>query len=167
MKQNSIWKNVYLLSLVPLLSIVLYLGMMVGGLVEELYLWAVVILIAMSGIWGFVGFLFARSRVTLFHSLWIGNLIPITTTVAYFALYIICKFTESASLLDTASLIGGLGTGVFGVVGVIFFTLAPFSLELLQILISFIFQILVFVVGYSIGASRTKKTSVKKIGKKK
>jgi hypothetical protein len=87
----------------------------------------------------------------------IGNFLPILTTLAYLVLYIVAKFAESAVILDTASVIGALGTGVFGVVGAVFYALTPFSIELLQVFVSFIFEILVFVVGYSIGGSVYKK----------
>jgi hypothetical protein len=47
-KQKFVFKQVYLLSLVPVLSVFLYLGMMAGGLVEGVYLWTVIALAAMS-----------------------------------------------------------------------------------------------------------------------
>jgi hypothetical protein len=161
-KQKFVFKQVYLLSLVPVLSVFLYLGMMAGGLVEGVYLWTVIALAAMSVAWAGCGYLFARSRITLFQSTLIANLFPILTTVAYFVLYVIGIFGESEVLMNIASIIGALGTGVFGVVGVIFFALAPFSNELLQILLSFIFNIIVFVVGYSIGGSVGKKKKAQK-----
>lgn len=164
MKEKFVWKNVYLLALVPIVSVLLYLGMLAGGLLEEIYVWTVVALVGMSAAWAACGFLFSRARVTLFHSVCIGNLLPILTTAVYLVLYVVCKFVESEALLNVASVIGALGTGVFGVVGAVFYALTPFSLELLQVFVSFIFQVIVFVVGYSIGASTVKKKN--KIKKK-
>lgn len=157
MKEKFTWKNVYLLALVPVVSVLLYLGMLMSGLLDEIGALTVGFLVLMSIVWGACGFVFSRSRVTLFQSVWIGNLLPILTTAAYFILYIVYKFSESEALYDITSIIGALGTGVFGVVGAVFYALTPFSLELLQVFISFIFQILVFIVGYSIGASVGKK----------
>lgn len=159
MKKSSVWKNVYLLALVPLVSVGLYLGMLMSGLLDEIGVLTIVLLVAMSIVWGACGFAFSRARVTLFHSVWIANLFPILTTAAYFILYIVYKFVESEALFDITSIIGALGMGVFGVVGAVFYALTPFSLELLQVLVSFIFQIIVFAVGYSIGASIGKKKS--------
>ena len=164
MKQKFIWKNVYLLALVPIVSVFLYLAMLAGGLLEEIYIWTVVALVLMSLVWGACGFLFSRSRVTAFQAILIGNIFPILTTTAYFLLYVISKFAESEALFDIASVIGGLGTGVFGTIGNIFYVLTPFSLELLQVFVSLAFEIIVFLVGYSIGGSIGKK---KKSAKKK
>ncbi|MBQ8497906.1 MAG: hypothetical protein IJ489_10710 [Clostridia bacterium] len=164
MKEKFCWKNVYLLALVPVVSVLLYLGMLMSGLLDTIGVLTVVFLVAMSIVWGACGFVFSRARVTLFHSVWIANLIPILTTAAYLILYVVYKFVESEALYNVTSIIGALGTGIFGVVGAVFYALAPFSLELLQVLISFIFQIIVFAVGYSIGASVGKK---KKLAKKK
>ena len=167
MKKNQekfIFKKAYFLALVPVLSIVLYLGMLAGGLLEEIYLWTVISLIAMSVIWVGAGFLFARSRVTLLQSIMIGNLLPIISTLVYFVLYVIGIFGESEPLMDLASIIGALGTGVFGVAGAAFYALTPFSMELLQVLVSLALEIIVFVIGYSIGGSigKKKKTEKKK-----
>ena len=157
MKESFTWKNVYLLALIPLVSVGLYLGMLMSGLLDEISVLTIVFLIAMSIVWGAGGFVFSHARVTLFHSVWIANLFPILTTASYFILYIVCKFVESDVLFDVTSIIGALGMGIFGVVGAVFYALTPFSLELLQVFISFIFQIIVFAVGYSIGASVGKK----------
>lgn len=157
MKEKFVFKPVYFCAFVPIVSVLLYLGMLAGGLLEEIYLWTVLSLILMSIGWGACGFAFARSRVTMLQSILIGNFLPILTTLAYLVLYIVAKFAESAVILDTASVIGALGTGVFGVVGAVFYALTPFSIELLQVFVSFIFEILVFVVGYSIGGSVYKK----------
>ncbi len=163
-KEKFVFKKVYLLSLIPILSVALYLAMMAGGLVEEVYLWTAIALIAMSVAWSACGFLFARSRVTLMQSVLIANFFPILTTAAYFVLYVIGVFGESELLMNVASVIGALGTGVFGVTGVIFYALAPFSIEFLQIFLSLAVELIVFVVGYSIGGSvgKKKKTEKKK-----
>ena len=168
-KEKFVFKKAYMLALVPVLSVALYLGMLAGGLLEEIYAWTVISLIAMSVIWGACGFLFARSRVTLLQSIRIGNILPIITTVVYFVLYIVSVFGESTTLMDIASVIGALGTGVFGVAGAVFYALTPFSIELLQVFVSLALEIIVFVIGYSIGGSigKKKKDEKKKDGKKK
>ena len=162
-QKKAFFKNVYFLALVPFLSIWAYLAMLAGGLVEEIYAGTIVILVVMTLVWGGAGFLFYRSRVTLFHSVWIANFIPIASTLIYFVLYLISVFTESESLINTAEIIGGLGTGIFGVFGILFHALAPFDYGLWEVLISLAMQICVFVVGYSIGGYTKKK--MKKIKK--
>ena len=171
-KKNSFWKNVYLLSLVPLVSIVIYLGMLMGltdsilyipdnGFTVEAFL-SMLILLAMTFVWAFCGFLFSRSRVSIFPAVIIANAIPIVTTVVYFVLYIVYKFCESDTVLGIAEVIGGLGTGIFGILSEFIYLLVPFSMTLWQVFINFAFQIIVFVVGYSIGASMRKKYSLTK-----
>lgn len=162
MKEKFVFKKVYWLTLVPILSVGMYLGMLAGGLLEEIYLWTVIALIAMSVAWAACGFLFSRSRVTLLQSMLIGNLFPIITTIAYFLLYVVGVFGESQAFMDIASIIGALGTGVFGVAGAVFYALTPFSIEFLQVFISLAIEMIVFVVGYSIGGSVGKKKKAKK-----
>lgn len=163
------WSNIYYMALIPLLSIVLYLGMMVGGLIDDdvdIAL-SIVVLVLVSAAWGACGFLFSRSRTTMIVSICIGNAIPIVTTVIYIILYVVSTLNGSLSLANMGSVIGGLGTGLFGFAGTLFYALAPFELEFLQVFVSFAFQIIVFVVGFSIGISRVNKKAKKKTAKKK
>ena len=163
------WSNIYYVALIPLLSIVLYLGMMVAGLIDDdvNIALSIAVLVLASGAWGACGFLFSRSRATMFASICIGNAIPLMTTVIYVILYIVSTLNGSLSLADMGSVIGGLGTGLFGFAGTLFYALAPFELEFLQVFVSFAFQIIVFVVGFSIGISRANKKAKKKTSKKK
>ena len=75
MKNKPTFKKVYLLSLVPLLSIGLYLVSMAFcsdailyfaeyGFTSEVYL-ALGILLAMIAIWAYSGFLFSRSKTKI------------------------------------------------------------------------------------------------------
>ena len=160
MKNKFIFKKVYLLSLVPLVSIGLYLVSMVFcsdailyfaeyGFTPAVYL-ALGILIANTALWSYCGFLFQRSETKIGISVLIFNAIPILTTAAFFILYIVYKTIASEGIYELAQLIGCLGTGAFGIISEVAYMLFAVSV-FMQVFISFSACILVFMMGYAIG----------------
>ena len=160
MKNKLTFKKVYLLSLVPLVSIGLYLVSMIFcsdailyfaeyGFTPAIYL-ALGILIANTALWAYCGFLFQRSKTNIGTSVLIFNAIPILTTAAFLIFYIVYKTTASEALYELAQLIGCLGTGAFGIISEISYMLFTTSV-FMQIFISFAACILVFMMGYAIG----------------
>ena len=137
--KKQIFKPVYLLALLPILSIAVYLMIMGSSNTEEFNFGAAAIIsfIAFTAVWGFVGALFARTRNLLLPSAVISHIIPILTTLAYSVIYIVAQFNESTELEDLAVVIGGLGTGVFGVLGTLLYALIPLSL--FEVYINFIY----------------------------
>ncbi|MBQ9748767.1 MAG: hypothetical protein IJV98_08285 [Clostridia bacterium] len=153
---------VYLFALFPIVSTLLYLGVMALSTTEDFSFTAIALVgfVAVTVAWGFIGALFAKSKNLLLPSTVIAHIIPLTTTVIYAVLSIISQVNESAALEDLAILIGGLGTGFFSIVGTLLYALIPLSL--FEVYINFGFSVLVFIIGYSIGASRTTSSSGKK-----
>ena len=160
MKNKFNFKKAYLLSLVPLVSIGLYLVSMVFcsdailyfaeyGFTSEIYL-ALGILIANIALWAYCGFLFRRSETKIGISTLVFNAIPILTTLIFFVLYIVYKINASEELYAIAQLIGCLGTGAFGILSEISYMLFSISV-VMQVFISFAACILVFMMGYAIG----------------
>ena len=160
MKNKFIFKKVYLLSLVPLLSIAVYLASMIfcsdailyfpeTGFTSEIYL-ALGILIGSIALWAYCGFLFSRSNVKIGYSVLIANAIPILSTAAFFVLYIIYLSNGSEPVFEIAQLIGCLGSGAFGIVSEVVYMLFSVSV-LLQVFISFAVCVIVFMLGYAIG----------------
>ena len=160
MKNKFIFKKAYLLSLVPLVSIGLYLVSMIFcsdailyfaeyGFTPAIYL-ALGILIANTALWAYCGFLFQRSKTNIGISVLIFNAIPILTTAVFLILYIVYKIGASEALYEWAQLIGCLGTGAFGIISEVSYMLFATSV-FMQIFISFAACILVFMMGYAIG----------------
>ncbi len=147
------FKLVYLSALLPLVSTALYLLLMFTSQVEEFFFQLPTILafIAVCAGWGFLGAAFAKSKTLLFPSVVIAHIIPTITTVAYTILYIAAQFKESEELQSISELIGILGTGLFSVIGSLLYAIIPLSL--FEVYIDFVFSVLVFIVGYTIGAS--------------
>ncbi len=150
---KKILKPVYLTALFPLASTALYLALMGLSTTEDFGFGVLAIIgfLAVTVAWGFIGLLFAKSKVLLFPATLIANIIPIITTIVYAVLFCISQVTESDAMLETAEIIGGLGTGFFGILGTLLYALIP--LALFEVFINFGFSILVFIIGYSIGAS--------------
>ena len=160
MKNKFIFKKAYLLSLVPLVSIGLYLVSMIFcsdailyfaeyGFTPAVYL-ALGILIANTALWAYCGFLFQRSKTKIGISTLIFNVIPILTTAAFVILYVVYKTTASEAIYELAQLIGCLGTGAFGIISEVAYMLFSVSI-FMQVFISFAACILVFMMGYAIG----------------
>ncbi len=151
--KKPIFKTVYLTALFPLVSTALYLALMGLSTTEDFSFGALAILgfLAVTAAWGFVGALFAKSRCLMLPSAIIAHIIPIITTLIYTVLRVISQIGESETLEGIADVIGGLGTGMFGLVGTFLYALIPMTL--FEVYINFIFSILVFVIGYAIGAS--------------
>ncbi len=160
MKNKFTFKKVYLLSLMPLVSIGLYLISLIFcsdailyfaeyGFTPAVYL-ALGILIANIALWAYCGFLFRRSDTKIGVSTLIFNAIPILTTVVFFILHIVYKTNASEELYSVAQLIGCLGTGAFGILSEIVYMLFSTSV-FMQVFISFAACILVFMMGYAIG----------------
>ena len=170
MKNKFNFKAVYLLSLVPLLSIALYLISMVFcseailyfaeyGFTTPVYI-ALGILLGMTALWAYCGLRFSRSGVKIGISVLIANAIPILTTAVFFVLYIVYKSNGSEDLFAIAQLIGCLGTGAFGIVSEIVYMIFSVSV-LLQVFIGFAVCILVFMLGYAIGGPVDRKVKDK------
>ncbi len=171
MKNKFTFKKVYLLSLVPILSIGLYLVSMVFcsdailyfaeyGFTPEVYL-ALGILIATIALWAYCGFLFSRSKTSIGISTLIANAIPILATAVFFILYIVYKINGSEKLLEIAQMIGYLGNGAFGIVSEIVYMLFSNTSGMMQVFISFACCVLVFMMGYAIGGPIEAKTKDK------
>ena len=165
MKNKFTFKAVYLLSLVPLVSIGLYLVSMAFcsdailyfaeyGFTPEIYL-ALGILIAQIALWAFCGFLFSRSKTKLSVSVLVANLIPILATLTFFALYIVYKSNGSEKLYELAQLIGCLGNGAFGIISEVVYMLFANISVMIQVFISFCSCIIVFMLGYAVGGPIT------------
>ena len=179
MKNKSVFKKVYLLSLIPLLSIALYLVSLVFcsdailyfveyGFTAEVYL-ALGIFLSMVAFWAYCGFLFSRSKVALGRSVLIANALPILATGIFFVLYVVYKINGSEDLFAIAELIGGLGNGAFGILGEIIFMIFNISV-LFQVFISFGVCMVVFMLGYAIGgpiARKDKQAMIEKMEQEK
>ncbi len=155
--ETALFKPVYLMALFPILSAGLYILLMGLTTTEDFSFGfpAIVGLIAICALWGFGGALFARSKTLLLPATLISHIIPIVTTVVYTLLMLIAQFTESESLQEIAELVGGLGTGFFGVIGTLLYALIPMSL--FEVYINFGFMLIVFIIGYTIGTTKEKK----------
>ncbi len=153
------FKLVYLTALFPLVSTALYLALMGLSTTEDFgfTIFGILGFLAVTAAWGFIGALFAKSQTLLLPATIISHILPILTTLVYTVLNVIAQVSDSAALEETAILIGGLGTGFFGVLGTFLYAIIPMTL--FEVYINFGFSILVFIIGYSIGASR--------LGKKK
>ena len=151
--KKQIFKPVYLCALFPILSTALYLLVMGTSTTEDFGFGALAIIgfIAVTAAWGYIGTLFARTRNLLLPSAIIAHILPTITTVIYTVLYLIAQVNESTELEDLAVLIGGLGTGFFGILGTLLYAIIPLSL--FEVYINFVYSILVFIIGFAIGAS--------------
>ena len=151
--KKQIFEPVYLCALFPILSTALYLLVMGTSTTEDFGFGALAIIgfIAVTAAWGYIGALFARTRNLLLPSAIIAHILPTITTVIYTVLYLIAQVNESTELEDLAVLIGGLGTGFFGILGTLLYAIIPLSL--FEVYINFVYSILVFIIGFAIGAS--------------
>ncbi len=151
--KKQIFKPVYLFALFPILSTALYLLVMGTSTTEDFGFGALAIIgfVAVTAAWGYIGVLFARTRNLLLPSAIIAHILPTITTVIYTVLYLIAQVNESTELEDLAVLIGGLGTGFFGILGTLLYAIIPLSL--FEVYINFVYSILVFIIGFAIGAS--------------
>lgn len=151
---------VYLLALLPVLSVGVYLLLMAFGQTEDFAVLGILTFVVAVLIWGFAGALFAKEGVSFGKSVLVANALPILCTVVYTVIYVIAKFSDSEALLNVAEIIGGLGTGVFGFFGTMLYVIVP--LELFEVYVNLVFCILVFAVGFVIGSSkRAKKKPLK------
>lgn len=163
----------YLSALIPIISIALYLGMMIAGLADAFNLIALVVFLAATVGWGLVGAWFAKTKNTFTKSVLIANAIPLLCAMVYVILYIIAQMTVIEeevnltgeviiTLLDVAEIIGGLGTGLFGLLSTWLYAFG--DLGFFEVLINLVYSILAFAVGYALGVSfkPNKKAAAKK-----
>lgn len=163
----------YLSALIPIISIALYLGMMIAGLADAFNLIALVVFLAATVGWGLVGAWFAKTKNTFTKSVLIANAIPLLCAMVYVILYIIAQMTVIEeevnltgeviiTLLDVAEIIGGLGTGLFGLLSTWLYAFG--NLGFFEVLINLVYSILAFAVGYALGVSfkPNKKAAAKK-----
>lgn len=148
-------KMVYWLALLPILSVGLYLLLMSAGQTENFAVLGILVFLAAIGVWGICGALFARCGVMFLKSVLIANAFPIFCGIVYTVLYVIAAFTGTEAVLNAAELIGGLGMGMFGFFGTTLYMVLPLSL--FEVYINLVFCLLVFGIGFAIGASRRAK----------
>lgn len=165
-------KTVYFSALFPAISIVLYLGTMVLGLADGFNFIALLIFLAATVGWGATGAWFARTRNTFIKSSLIANALPILCTIVYTILYLIARINEMEpeinltgeeiiTLLDVAEIIGGLGTGLFGLLSTWLYNFV--DLGYFEVLANLLFSLVVFAVGFAIGSSTKSKQKNKSI----
>lgn len=170
---QKMFKPMYLSALIPIISIALYLGMMIAGLADAFNLIALVVFLAATVGWGLVGAWFAKTKNTFTKSVLIANAIPLLCAMVYVILYIIAQMTVIEeevnltgeviiTLLDVAEIIGGLGTGLFGLLSTWLYAFG--DLGFFEVLINLVYSILAFAVGYALGVSfkPNKKAAAKK-----
>lgn len=149
-------RGVYFLALLPVLSVALYLLLMSIGQTENFAIVGILIFIVMIVVWGFAGALFARNGIPFGKAVLVGNAFPLLCAAVYTILYIIAKFADSEALVNVAEVIGGLGMGMFGLLGTMLYVIIP--LELFEVYINLVFTLLIFACGFAIGTSgRAKK----------
>ena len=170
---QKMFKPMYLSALIPIASIALYLVMMILGLADAFNLIALVVFLAATVGWGAVGAWFAKTKNTFTKSVLIANAIPLLCAMVYVILYIIAQMTVIEeevnltgeviiTLLDVAEIIGGLGTGLFGLLSTWLYAFG--DLGFFEVLINLVYSILAFAVGYALGVSfkPNKKAAAKK-----
>lgn len=170
---QKMFKPMYLSVLIPLASIALYLVMMILGLADAFNLIALVVFLAATVGWGAIGAWFAKTKNTFTKSVLIANAIPLLCAAVYVILYMIAQVTVIEeevnltgeviiTLLDVAEIVGGLGTGLFGLLSTWLYAFT--DLGFFEVLINLVYSILAFAVGYAIGVSfkPNKKAAAKK-----
>lgn len=163
----------YLSALIPIASIALYLGMMIAGFADAFNFIALIVFLAATVGWGAIGAWYAKTKNTFTKSVLIANAIPLLCTVVYVILYAIAQVTVIEeevnltgeviiTLLDVAEIIGGLGTGLFGLLSTWIYAFV--DLGFFEVLINLVYSILAFAVGYALGVSfkPNKKAAAKK-----
>lgn len=148
-------KLVYLFALFPIVSTALYLCVMGLSTSEDFSFSALAIIgfLLVTAAWGYIGSLFAKSGNLLIPSCLVAHILPTITTVVYTVLFLVAQVNESAELEELAIVIGGLGTGFFGVIGTVLYAVIPMTL--FEVYINYGFSVLVFIIGYAAGASRS------------
>lgn len=163
-KQSIKWKWAYLFSAFPIVSIGMYLLLMMFGQTEDFALGGILAFVIVTVIWGFAGSSFARAKMTIGKAILFANIVPLLSTFVYTILYVVARFSESEAILSIAEVIGGLGTGVLGVIGTMLYALIPVAsqLSLFEVYINIVYSLIVFVIGFAVGTPNGKrKRSVK------
>ena len=102
---------------------------------------------------GFIGFYYSSKGVSFLPSFAIANALPIIAMIAYTVL-IACGSFES----DASVIIGALGNGLFTIVSQYVSIIAEKTLSFYEPFVSFVALLASFIVGYSIGGAKQKKS---------
>ena len=159
---KNLFKPVYLLVLLPLLSAGIYLFLMSLGYAEGFNVIGFLVFMAAAASWVYVGVLFSGARLTFVRATVIANGIPLCIIAVYTVLLVIAKFGDMEALLNATMIIGGLGMGVFGLFGAMLAEIIPIEgFYLFEPFIDMVFYLSVFAVGFAIGTSRNAKREKK------
>lgn len=152
--------SVYLWALWPVLSAVIMILMLMIDTKAEPFIapageisvvGALVVLVGMF-VTGYAAYRFAKSGVGALKAILIGNAIPILC-VAVFTVFVLVGSGES----DTAVMISSFGTGIFQMLAAYFTELIGKPLSYFEVYIAFAALIGAFIVGYTVGFSKSKK----------
>lgn len=160
-------KKAYLLCLAPVLLTGLYiLALSIDGTyqVGEFYLFSpismfslfsLVVLLAAIFLWGFIGYVCAKARLTLVKSLLVCHAFPLLMTVVYLILNVIVIETQNETIQEIAYLIGGVSCNFISIVGTFVYNLIP--INIVEPIINLFVMAFAFIGGYVISTSTTKK----------
>lgn len=174
MKKERKFNAAYLFCLVPIASIIIFLGLMMlpdkfiylGTLpiwvpigqqgLSGLSVISVIIVIAAVILWGWCGAIAARSRANLLASTLVSHALPIISILLYVIFKLITVFGGGSSYSETANIFA-TGFGLFNIAGQFIFGLIGEE-NAAELVFDAVLMVGTFIVGYSIGASEKKKS---------
>lgn len=173
MKKEKKFNASYLLCLVPISSILIFLGLMIipdkfiylGSIpiwvpiaqqgLSGISVISVLIVIAAVLIWGWCGAIAARKRGKLLVSTLVAHAIPIISMVLYIIYKLIAAFGGGNFYSKTADIFA-TGFGLFNIAGSFIFGIV--NANAAEIVFEAVLMFGTFVIGYSIGATGKKKS---------
>ena len=162
-------KIAYLFCLLPIVLTGLYLlslsidgtysigDFMIFSPLSMFSLFSLFVLLAMVFLWGCVGYLCAKARLTLIKSLIVCHIFPLMLIVAYFILNLVQIETGNESLKEVTYIIGGIACNFISIVGTFIYYILP--INIVEPVVNLFVMVGAFIVGYVISTSRKKKTT--------
>ncbi len=151
---TPVW--IWALTLVPVLSALLYICIVAGFLpfvkLEVISASGILILFAAIFVWGFCGYVFAAKGVEAKKAVLIANAFPMLVALVYTVFFV--SFSLGAESLESAMYISAMCMGLFSYVGTFAYQITHLSLQSFEVYIDLIFVVFTFFMGYTIGKSK-------------
>ena len=151
-KKAPVW--VWFLSLVPVLSTVLFV-LMLGDFIpvnfEEVNAVGTLVFILAIAIWGACGFLFGYFRAKMLTAVLAANAFPLLCAAVY-TVCIVGALFGAASLADTG-ILAALGMGLFSYIDTVIFSFFP-QIGYFGLYVDLVFIVFTFVVGFTMGKTK-------------
>lgn len=161
------YKIAYLFCLVPIILTGLYIlalsidgtysigDFMIFSPLSMFSLFSLFVLILFTCLWGLIGYLCAKARLTIFKSIIVCHAFPILMLLAHLFFNLLYIETQNETLKEYTYLFGGVACNFISILGTFLYSVLP--INIIEPVIDLAFMIVAFIIGFALRSQKVNK----------